>query len=231
METITNAEMDLKAQYMRQLDIFDPTIHDCPVTMIGAGGIGSLTALQIAKLGMKELRIVDFDEVEQHNQPNQLFGLSHLKQNKAVALASIVKQLADLDVETITEKITEKTVSPIFNGIVIAGVDSMASRKAIWSKVKFNPAVRLYIDGRMGGEVLSVYSVNPLSTTAVEDYEATMFDDGEAAELPCTARAIIDVGFMIGALITRAIRKFLVENKVQFEIIFDTKNLMLIKGE
>ena len=58
--------------FLRQSDIFDPGSFPWPVTVIGAGGIGSAVLLGLAKLGVSDFTIFDDDDVEPHNLPNQL---------------------------------------------------------------------------------------------------------------------------------------------------------------
>jgi len=215
-------------KYLRQQDIFDPRIaEELPVFIIGAGGIGGPTALLLAKLGMQKITVVDFDKVEEHNQPNQIFGQRDLGTQKTLALREIVERLTDTSVETRPLRITEETPRDFFRGIVISAVDKMSSRSIIWQKVRFNPAVRLFIDGRIGGQVLRLYTVNPVIPDHIQFYEKTIHPDEEGVELPCTARAVIDVGFFIASFITRAVRLHLKDDHMEKEVLFDVRNLSL----
>ncbi|MFA5103544.1 MAG: ThiF family adenylyltransferase, partial [Candidatus Thermoplasmatota archaeon] len=59
--------------FWRQMDIVTPTdFEKFHVTIIGAGGIGSPTALAISKMGVEKITIFDNDIVEKHNLPNQM---------------------------------------------------------------------------------------------------------------------------------------------------------------
>ncbi len=215
---------------MRQLDIFDPTKYQAKLIVIGAGGIGGPTILQAAKLGIEDIHVIDFDQVTDHNQPNQLFGPQHVGQSKCLALKEIIKTLTGVDIKYTETKITDDSNFP-FEGVVVAAVDSIDARRTIFEKVKMNPNCRLLLDGRIGGEILALYAINPLDLDQLEKYEEeALFPASESAKLPCTARAIADVGFFIGAFIARAIRKFLVnESDIKFETIFDVKNGILMQ--
>lgn len=114
------------------------------------------------------------------------------------------------------------------SGIVISGVDSMASRQMIWEKVKFNINVPLYIDGRIGGEVLQVFTIQPSQIEDIELYESTLFPDSEAAELPCTARSIIYTGFGEAAFICSQLKKWIKREKYYRKISFDLKTLTAV---
>jgi hypothetical protein len=77
----------------------------------------------------------------------------------------------------------------------------------------------------MGGEVARIYSINPCDPDDIEFYESMLYDDAEATELRCTARAIIYNVFIIAGLIANQVKKFARAEKVVREIIFDLKTL------
>jgi hypothetical protein len=94
-------------------------------------------------------------------------------------------------------------------GIVIAGVDSMKSRFAIWEAVKFNFEVPLYIDGRIGGEEIQLFTVNPSDLEDIEYYEESwLFPDEEGAPLPCAARTVIGPPVTLAGLIITQLTRF-----------------------
>lgn len=224
----TIARVQEESKFLRQLGIFDPTEHPAAVTIVGAGGIGGPAALQLAKLGLHNIRVFDFDTVEEHNQPNQIFGTESIGKEKVSELQRLVKPLTDVTIDGINHRITPDSKEEL-RGIVISAVDSMEARKIILEKTRYNPQVQLLIDGRIGGETIRIYTLNPLDAEQVDKYVETLVPDSEAAELPCTERAVVDVGFFIGALITRAVRRYLKEAEITFEVIFDVRNLMLLK--
>lgn len=213
--------------YWRQLDVFSPSSFDTPVTVIGAGGIGSPTTLALAKMGVSRLAVYDHDSVEEHNLPNQLYRIEDIEKRKVDALALIVKQYADLDIEAHASRFTDQAV----RGVVISAVDSMETRQAIWQRLRYNPSVSLYIEARMGAEVARVHTLNPTNPDAVRWYETTLYSDSEASEVPCTARAIIYNVFLIAALIGNQVKKFSRGEALAREIIFDFVTLTFLSNE
>lgn len=173
-----------------QRGIFDPDNWGWPVHVVGLGGIGSALVLPLVKLGVREVHIWDNDEVEPHNVPAQLlYRKSDIGKTKVSAIADIVESYGmDVELHQHEQWVTPTTA---LKGVVLSGVDSMASRKAIWEAIKFNPWVPLYIDGRIGAEHAQVLTVNPTKDSSIERYEPWLFDDDGAAELPCSARTII----------------------------------------
>jgi hypothetical protein len=210
-------------RYVRQQGIVLP--EELPaVTVVGAGGIGSFTVLALAKMGVTTITVYDPDTVEEHNIPNQLYRQAHLTSPKVNALHVEVKAFTDVVIEKKPKLYEGEGVS----GVLISAVDSMASRKEIWSKVKYRPAVPLYIEARMGAEVSRIHTLNPCDPEAIEWYEGTLYSDEEALPDPCTARAIIYNGFAIAALIANQVKKFSKREQLMKEIIFDLKTLTLM---
>jgi molybdopterin/thiamine biosynthesis adenylyltransferase len=173
--------------------------------MIGCGGIGSFTALGLAKLGVPNLTFLDPDYVEDHNVPNQLFAPDEISENKALACANMVQvhnEFASVDYHPSKGEDMEK-----YEGLVISGLDSMDARKEIWEQcIKLKPRVPLYIDARLSGQFIIAYAVNPCKTSDIKSYELTLHSDEEAEDISCTERGIIDVGLQVASLLTRLVR-------------------------
>lgn len=192
--------------------------------MIGCGGIGTPAVLNLAKVGFGEITLVDPDSVEEHNLPNQLFRFSDVERKKVDALKDMVLDFSDCSVKMTPELFEDQFLS----GIVISGVDSMKSRQAIWSKIKYNIEVPLYVDGRIGGEILQVFTIKPSQIEDIELYEKYLFPDEEAEELSCTARAIIYTGSVIGGLIVSQVKKWLKNEQYYRYISFDLKTMTMV---
>lgn len=212
--------------HRRQLDILDPRLFQYPITLIGCGGIGSPTAILLAKVGCPNLTIIDPDEVEAHNLPNQFFPLSAAGKPKVFALRDAIGEFSDCCKVTAVPEAFASHHS--LSGIVISGVDTMKTRNEIWSKVRWNTAVPLFLDGRLGGEVLQVYTIKPCQLEDTELYENNLFPDEEAAELPCTARAVMYVGFAIAAVIVAQLKKWLKGESYHRIVSFDFPTMTLL---
>lgn len=208
--------------YLRQLGILDPKNIIFPVTIIGCGGIGSPTALLLAKIGWKKLILVDPDTVEEHNLPNQMYPFSAVGQKKVDACSDLVHQFSNCLVTVLPEKFED--CEP---GIIVSGVDSMKSRMEIWEKIKFNINVPLYLDARIGAELVQLFTVQPSSIEDVEMYEKSLFPDEKSQVLPCTARAIMYTGFTIAGIIGSQLKKWLNDEKYPRRLSFDLHTLIL----
>jgi hypothetical protein len=219
----------VEIDYWRQADLVLP--DELPrVTVIGVGGIGSFVVLALAKMGCQHITAYDPDTVESHNIPNQLYKIADIGKLKCSAAKQLVAEFTNVDL-LYDNLLMDKSIIGVLqlNGVVISGVDSMAARKDIWNQIKYKPAISLYIDARAGADVSRIYSLNPCDPDHIEWYESSaLYDDSEALEVPCTARAIIYNGFAVAALIASQVKKFAKHEKVVKEIIMDFKTLILM---
>jgi len=213
--------------FLRQLDIVSPEMLDFPITLIGCGGIGSPTALALAKMGCSQLTLYDPDVVEEHNLPNQVFSLEAVGQAKAKVLAEVIRQFADCEPVAVQQAVTGE--EPL-QGLCIVSVDTMRARKAIWRGIRHNPAVPLLVDARMGGEFGVVYSIHPTEPEEVAFYESTLYSDDEALELPCTAQAVIYNVFIMASLIANIVKRYAVGEEIPKELIADLK-LLIVRSD
>ncbi|MEY3669510.1 MAG: hypothetical protein RL258_905 [Pseudomonadota bacterium] len=97
----TDADDDRLTQFSRLLLLADFTesdlarLHTQRVLIVGLGGLGSPVALYLAKSGLAEIRLADFDTVGLSNLPRQvLYGPQDIGRPKAQALAEALGRLA-----------------------------------------------------------------------------------------------------------------------------------------
>jgi len=224
-ETQRGSSEIVTPDYWRQLDLITPGELKLPITVVGAGGIGSPTALALAKMGCSRLTVYDPDLVEPHNLPNQFYRLKDSARPKVEALRDLIRSFTGLEIVALQEAVSQQRLS----GLVISGVDSMSARQAIWQgAIRYRSTVELYIDARMGAEVCRIYSVRPSDPEDVRVYESTLYDDNQATDDACTAQAIIYNVLSIAGLIASQVKKYAKGEPLNREIIFDLKTLTLL---
>lgn len=217
--------MTTDLRFLRQQDVVDMTkLANLQVTLIGAGSIGSTTALWLSKMGVQHLRIFDADTVEQHNWSNQLFRQSDIGKFKVEALAEVLQDLADVEVESHIERYVNQPLTEV----VISGVDSMESRKAIWKSVRLNPDVKLYLDARMGLETLVVYAVHPQVREDRQAYVRSLHSDESATQEPCTARTICYTPLMASSILCSMVKRFVNGEQLPKQVILDLVTLTIM---
>jgi hypothetical protein len=211
--------------YWRQLDLVTPAELKLPITLVGAGGIGSPTALALAKMGCSRLTVYDPDLVEPHNLPNQFYRLEDSARPKVEALRDLIRAFTGLEIVSIQEAVSRQPLS----GVVISGVDSMSARQEIWhGSIRYRADVELYIDARMGAEVCRIYSIRPSDPEHVRAYELTLYNDDQASADACTAQAIIYNVLSIAGLIANQVKKYAKGEHLDREVILDLKTLTLL---
>jgi len=208
-----------ETRYHRQLDLLRPDALNMPITVVGAGGIGSFTVMALSKMGCTNLWVYDFDTVESHNLPNQLYREKDIGKPKVSALKDIVEEFTGTEIKAFNTRVDGKG----FGGIVVFSVDSMDERMKLWEGVRYNPRVPLLIDGRMGAEVMRVFSIVPTDPDDVRRYETELYPSSEAFSAPCTARSIIYTAFNVAALITGQVKKYAAGQSYSRDITFDAR--------
>jgi len=213
--------------YWRQLDLFSPEkFGDKEVHIVGVGATGSYVALLLAKMGVTNLHLWDFDEVEAHNLPNQVFRLKDVGRAKVEALAEIIEEATGTRPATHNEAVTGGT--PL-KGIVFLLVDSMDVRKDIWAgSLKFKLPVELMVETRMAIDNGRVYAIRPCTPGDVKLWEGTLYSDEEAEESPCTSRSIGPTVAFIASVAAWKLIKFANEEEFQRELILSARPSIII---
>lgn len=176
---------------LRHLKVFSPAeFGDRRVDIIGVGATGSRIAIGLAKLGINNLHVWDFDKIESHNLANQAFGMADVGKPKVEALAGVIKAQTGLDIVQHNEKVTGDTE---LGNIVYLLTDTMASRKEIFEgAIKFKPHIELMVETRMGADEGRIYAVRPIDPSQVSLWLSEWYPDTEASESLCGSR--ISVG-------------------------------------
>lgn len=210
----------------RQRDLISPDLLNIPIDLIGAGGIGSWTALGLAKMGCSDVTITDFDVIEVENLGSQVYGLSDVGRNKAEALVEQLASLTGHYFTAIPEAFNPETAS-LGKGIVISAVDNMDVRRQLFETLK--GLGNWFIDGRMAANEINLYAVNMADPESVSKYEKTLFSNAEARDIPCSMRAVMYNTMMVGSLITDHVAHIARQEELPFEIIVDLYNYDMMK--
>lgn len=210
-----NANLDVR----RHAELFDPHTFDTPVTIIGAGATGSWLALSLAKLGITNITVWDYDIVEEHNIPNQAFGLEDIGDKKVGALHDMLKRDVGVEIKIKREAFTNQRLS----GIVFLMVDSMKARKEIFdNSIKMKSAVKLLVEPRMGLNEGRVYNVNPTDLNQIKRYEECWYSDEEAEVSACgTSQTVITTALGVSSWCCRQLINYHAGVELDNEILID----------
>jgi len=214
-----------EARFQRQLDIVSPEQLSFPIVVIGAGAIGSATVVTLAKMGCSDITVWDDDLLEEHNVPNQLCKPSMVGHPKVEALRELTMDLTEVVIKVENRRYRGQKL----RGVVIAAVDSMDARLAIWRRVRLDPEVPLLIDGRMGAEFGRIYITRPTDPDDINFYEANLYSSSEAEPLPCSARSVIYCPQVVAGFIGTFIKDHATGEELPLEVLLDLPSFVLSK--
>lgn len=194
-----------------------------PVTIVGVGGLGSPTALALARQGFP-LTLYDFDRVEHKNIQNQQYTRTDEGVRKVVAMEHKIVEIDGQRPRVRRQRVTPRT--RFHTPIVVAAVDSLPARKAILTACRRSPEVRLLVDGRLGMEGVKVLALNPHKRKEVAEYLPTL--EG-AAGPPCAQRFETHYALIGAGLLVRAINKALTNGGVERVVLLDGHTFHIMK--
>jgi hypothetical protein len=216
----------------RSYGIIPAQILTTKISIVGAGAIGSFTALGLLKMGFKNLVLWDHDLVAVENIGTQIYGHNDIGKPKVKALKAWLEKAgpdnSDGRAFHIETEHRKWSLDDYFgwereeDGVVVLAVDSMAARKQIWESIRrynFDPdadcAVDWVLDARMGAEHLSLYTMNP-GVEGIdpdgETYRKSLYTDENALKEPCTAAGTAYTAFAAATVVCKAVKDVLTGN-------------------
>lgn len=220
MEEATQIGID----YTRQSGIVPEDRLNFTVGIIGVGGIGSPAALALVKMGVPSLYLYDFDKVEEHNIPNQMYRMKDIGEFKVDALRRSLREYNPTCMISSVRDAFDVT-SPVDCSVIVIAVDSMKARSEIWQILKDCPTKpQLLIDARMGGQSGLIETCVLSDPMSVMRYEDTLYDDEGAVPLPCTEKAIIFTVFEMAAKISKIVQLFAISKRVPKTVVFSLES-------
>lgn len=178
------------------------------IILAGCGGIGSWTALQLARMNPAALFMYDDDAVEQANMSGQLYCQDDIGKAKVDAMADMILNYTTMrNTYAIRDKYTQNSEA---GDIMICGFDNMEARKTFfhsWRKhlrevpdeLKYKC---LYLDGRLSINTLQVFCITGDNDWAISEYaEKYLFTDAQAEETQCSLKQTTYLACMIGSVI------------------------------
>ncbi|MEN8143028.1 MAG: sulfur carrier protein ThiS adenylyltransferase ThiF [Thermodesulfobacteriota bacterium] len=118
--------------YARHTPGVHDKIKDAAVGVMGLGGLGSLVAIALARIGVGRLLLVDFDVVEPSNLNRQQYFVDQVGEKKTAALKENLSRINPyLVIETVDAVLTEESIPEVFGAVdVLAECFDGAEMKA-----------------------------------------------------------------------------------------------------
>lgn len=173
---------------VKSIEYFDPVNVKGKCHIIGCGSVGSTVAALLARLGVTNFVLYDFDRVESHNLANQMFVHSDIKAEKVDAVKRIIMEI-NPEAEPTIELCREGYSDQKLGGYVFLCVDNIDLRREICQKHRMNRMIKAVFDFRTRLEDAQHYAANWSDMRQVENLIKTMdFSHDEAHEAtPVTA--------------------------------------------
>lgn len=196
-----------KDHLTRQRDLIPEKVLTVPVTIIGAGATGSWSALLLTKMGMSNINIFDFDDVEVENMNAQFYKIDDISSSKVSSLKSNIQNFTGTEINAVNEKFEN---FPPKTKIVISAVDNMASRVMIWEKCK-EAKIPFFIDPRMAIETCLIYAMKPTNRKDIESYQKTLYSDEDAVQERCTAKSTVYTANLIAGQVCKIVKDYITD--------------------
>ncbi len=133
------------------------TLHRCRVAVVGVGGVGSWTVEALARSGIGNFTLIDFDQVAVSNVNRQIQALdSTLGMAKVQALQARVRDISPAcNVTVIEEFLTRENMAQFIPpggfDAVIDACDEAKVKAALIAHARFNK-IKLVVCGAAGGK-------------------------------------------------------------------------------
>ena len=161
--------------YSRSAPIIDPELVP-NIHLIGCGSVGSTIALGLAKMGIQNVTLYDFDIIEEHNVSNQMFGIKDVGKLKTETLRNIILDNTGIDYDIVSSRVEKGTK---FNGIVFLIVDSLKTRLDIFRSQINNFQCLGIIDTRTAVWDARCYYANPNEPIHKKKYQESLVNAEE----------------------------------------------------
>ena len=176
--------LDLSKSY----EYFQPEKQKTRIHIVGCGSVGATVAENLARCGITNMTLWDFDRVEPHNLANQIFRRRDIGNLKVDALLDILKEI-NPDIENDIELKPDGWVGKQMSGYVFLCVDNIELRRKIVEEHIDNPYVKAMFDFRTRLEDAQHYAADWSDFNMKQDFLNSMnFSHEEAKkETPVSA--------------------------------------------
>jgi len=154
-----------------------------PITLCGAGALGSLLADNLARQGFSQWKVIDRDRIEAHNVGTQLYGESEVGAWKVEVLRNRLFRAVGVEIEAVAKELTERNAVTLLkgSGVVIDTFDSFASRQLVQDRCRAEALACLHV-GLFAGYAEVIWD---------EDYRVPRDVAGDICEYPLARNLVL----------------------------------------
>jgi len=154
-----------------------------PITLCGAGALGSLLADNLARQGFSQWKVIDRDRIEEHNVGTQLYGESEVGAWKVEVLRNRLFRAVGVEIEAVAKELTARNAVTLLkgSGVVIDTFDSFASRQLVQDRCRAEALACLHV-GLFAGYAEVIWD---------EDYRVPRDVAGDICEYPLARNLVL----------------------------------------
>ncbi len=106
------------------------------IGICGAGAIGSNLAVNLARMGVSNLTVIDKDRVEEHNIGTQVYGVDDIGGRKSECLRNLIHREVGEEIVSVAQELTEKNCAKLLRGydLIVDAFDNSISRKVVFDE-------------------------------------------------------------------------------------------------
>lgn len=202
------------------------------IHIVGVGALGSQVCERLIRLNLASKMIVyDMDTVEEKNLNNQAYLQHHIGKSKVEAMQDL-SQMIDPSVKLRGRVKKIDYIKTKSDDIIILAIDNFESRGTILSKIETNPLVISGGISSIGGNfevVRGQQNYQRLSKEYLSLESGQEYDENDLT--PCGSPISIyhRIGFAASLICDAVIKEYNNEEDINYNIVFDTPNLTLLK--
>jgi tRNA A37 threonylcarbamoyladenosine dehydratase len=118
----------------RGVDVMKRIASYGQILVCGCGAVGSNLIDNLVRQGFKNITVIDFDRVEDHNRHTQIWGRKEVGHSKVSVLKNRIFNDHGVTVNDLFKKLDETNVSKLLlRSLVVDGFDNSASRRIVSS--------------------------------------------------------------------------------------------------
>ena len=197
------------------------------VTIVGVGGIGAVTALCLAKMGVKYMTIYDFDDVGVENMATQLLKVSGVGNPKVQDVTETLFMFSDeINLLPIRERMDE--TSNLIGDLVVCCVDTIEARQKVFYA---SSNARWFLDTRMSAMEYQHFLVDMTNEDAYNAYKFSLFalNDENVPDAPCTEKATFFTAMIAAGNVGNVVKGIVTNDIVSHRLVQNIKTDFLMK--
>ncbi len=173
------------------------------VGIAGAGGIGSNVAVNLVRSGVTNIKIVDFDTIEQSNLNRQFYFSDQIGHFKVEALQENLSRInPDVTVEAEPVRIDASNIGTIFNDCdrLVEGFDKQSEKKLFLEQLGPSKKIIVSANGIAGPDTASIITKQIGNIFVVGDFITDCQDARLYSHKVVTVAAIMSEIILIKAI-------------------------------